>query len=142
MCNFFVKTYNKKSICFSIKTEVEKLNKTLIVVFILNFVCCYCYSQSCNECEISGIVKDSSDEAVTYANIQLIRLRDSLQEFDFTNDSGYFSFKDLSYGRYKVIVNHISFAKYTSNSIVINNTEEDIFKTIHLSYQSVRLKPI
>src|SRR5699024_5100931 len=106
MLESFLKNYNRKNVLFSIK-EVGELNKVLFIVFILNFVCCYCYSQSCIKCEIKGIVKDSSDEAVTYANIQLIRLRDSSRKVDFTNDSGYFSFKDLSYGRYKIIVNHI-----------------------------------
>jgi hypothetical protein len=69
---------------------------------------------------VSGTVKDSSNAVVPDAAVKVTNIDTGIQQRVATNDKGYYSFPQLSVGRYKISIEKIGFKLYQYTGLVID----------------------
>lgn len=117
----------------------ELISKTLVLT-ILSVICWQLASHGQTNIELRGLVKDTSNQGIPYANILAKNLTDNSENISFaiTNQEGFFNLKLNTNTSYRV---QISFTGYSS-LIDTLNLSKDTFKEYTLIEQIETLKEI
>ena len=73
---------------------------------------------------LSGTIVDTSDAIVPGVKIVVRQVRTGFEKSTNSNESGYFSFPDLSSGEYTLSVQHGGFRKYQQTDIALNTGDQ------------------
>jgi hypothetical protein len=96
---------------------------------------------------ISGLVNDSKNEPLAFANVVLIQSTDSIvAKAGITDEGGRFLFEDIGPGSYRVLVAQLGFQKYYSDPVLVEensfslnllpiqlNTSETVLNEVNVS---------
>src|SRR5260221_9948961 len=81
---------------------------------------------------LAGTVVDPTDAIVPAAKVTATDTRTGFQKRTTTNESGYFSFPDLTSGEYTVEIQHGGFRKHQETDIALNSGEQRSLGRIRL----------
>ncbi len=90
--------------------------------------------------EVSGIVKDSTDNTVIGASVALISNKDTLKTA--TNPDGIFIFKNVQAGQFLIIVKSLGFVNYNKRFLYNDATKRLVLDPIILKSQSNMLQEV
>jgi outer membrane receptor protein involved in Fe transport len=92
--------------------------KTLILFLLLLITTHPVYSQAGNPGILTGNILDEQKKPVADASVQLVSLKDSLNSKVVRSDkTGDFSFSNISFGYYKLVISYVGMQRLTIDSI-------------------------
>lgn len=121
----YIHTLMKKSICTTV----------LLFCMLTNFL-------FAKQPGIKGIIRNSNQEPVEFANVVLIQANDSsIVKAGLTETDGTYSFENIQQGQYKLLVVQLGFDKhYTESFDLKEGAEPMILKPVNLSESAINLR--
>lgn len=112
------------------------MKKRIAQLFFLLFIAT---NLSAQVYTLSGIVKDSQQKAIPYANIALINMDSNIQNGVISGENGTFSIENIERGNYKIIVSFVGYKPYEH---IINIDKSLQFPTIILDEDAEMLQTV
>ena len=79
------------------------------------------------QCQISGNLIDSGEEAIAYGNILIQGVDNQIKVGALTDDKGYFCLKNIRKGAYKLTASMLGFETYSTQ---VSLTDDDVNVTL------------
>ena len=110
-------------------------NTAIFLFFFLNF-------SYAKQPDIKGVIKNSNQEPIEFANVVLIQADDStIVKAGLTETDCTYNFESIQHGRYKLLVVQLGFEKhYTDLFEVKENSEQIVLQPVTLKENAINLR--